>query len=71
LVAGRHSYFEWTCTPDALQGALQDHDYEQYHKPLGQPLGPAERNGYVYTRRYDHLDVRVNIQSKEAVLRWH
>ncbi len=71
LVAGKHSYFEWTCTPDALQGALQDHEYDQYHKPLGQPRGPAERSGYVYTRRYEHLDVRVNIQSKKAVLRWH
>lgn len=71
LVAGKHSYFEWTCTPDALQGALQDHEYEEYHKPLGQPLGPADRSGYVYRRRYEHLDVRVDIQRKEAVLSWH
>jgi hypothetical protein len=70
LVAGEHSYFEWTSTPDALLGALQDHEYEEYHRPLGRPLGPAENDGHVYTRRYEHLDVRVDIQEKEAVLSW-
>ncbi|MBC8875367.1 MAG: hypothetical protein H8E44_38575 [Planctomycetes bacterium] len=70
LVAGQHSYFEWGYTPDALQGALRDHEYEEYHKPLGRPSGPAEKDGYVYTRRYEHLDVRVDIQEKEAVLSW-
>jgi hypothetical protein len=71
LVAGEHSYFEWTYTPDALQGALGDHDYEEYHKVLGQPLSGAEKNGHVYTRRYKHVDVRVDIKDKEAVLSWH
>ena len=70
LVAGEHSYFEWTCTPDALQGSLRDHEYEEHHKPLGRPSGPAEKDGYVYTRRYKHLDVRVDIQEKEAVFSW-
>ncbi len=70
LVAGEHSYFEWTCTPDALQGSLRDHEYEEYHKPLGRPSGPAEKDGYVYTRRYKHLDVRVDIQEKKAVFSW-
>ena len=71
LVAGEYSYFEWTYTPDALQGALRDHEYEEYHKRLGRPLGPAEQNGHVYTRRYEHLDVWVDIRKKEAVLSWH
>jgi hypothetical protein len=70
LVAGRHSYFEWTNTPDALLGALQDHEYEEYHRPLGRPLGPAENDGHVYTRQYEHLDIRVDIREKEAVLNW-
>ena len=70
LVAGRHSYFEWTSTPDALLGALRDHESEEYHRPLGRPLGPAENDGHVYTRQYEHLDVRVDIRKKEAVLSW-
>ena len=70
LIAGEHSYFEWTYTPDALLGALRDHEYDEYHKPLGRPLGPAEKDGYVYTRRYEYLDVRVDIQETEAVLGW-
>lgn len=70
LVAEKYSYFEWTSTPDALQGALQDHEYEEYDKPLGQPLGSAEKDGHVYTRRYEHLNVQVDIREKEAVLIW-
>lgn len=71
IVAGEHSYFEWTSTPDALLGALEDHDYPEYHKPLGRPLDGAQRNGYVYTRRYEHVDVRVDVKAKETVFDWH
>jgi hypothetical protein len=71
LVAGEHSYFEWTHTPDALLGALSDHNYDEYRKPLGKPLSEAEKNGYFYTRRFEHLDVRVDIKEKKAVLNWH
>jgi len=70
IVAGQRSYFEWTDGPDALQGALEHHDYPEYHKPLGRPLGPPARDGFVYTRRFEHLDVRVDIRNKTARLQW-
>jgi hypothetical protein len=71
IVAGEHSYFDGTCTPDALQGALTDHDYPEYHHSLGKPLGKAARDGYIYTRQYEHLDVRVDIKNKQSKLTWH
>lgn len=71
IVAGEHSFFEWGDSPDALEGALENHDYPEYHKPLGKPLGKAQRDGYVYTRQYQHVDVQVDIKNKAADLRWH
>ena len=44
--------------------------FPQYDKPLGAPLGPATRAGWVYTRRFEHLDVRVDLERKQATLEW-
>lgn len=45
--------------------------FPQYDKPLGPPLGPATRNGLVYTRRFKHVDVSVDLEKKQARLDWH
>jgi len=37
-------------------------------KPLGEPLGPPVRDGYVYTHSYEHVDVWVDVSTKETVL---
>jgi hypothetical protein len=34
-------------------------------------LGKAARDGYIYTRQYEHLDIRVDIKNKLAQLTWH
>ena len=44
--------------------------FPQYDKPLGAPLGPATRNGLVYTRRFKHVDVSVDLEKKQARLDW-
>jgi hypothetical protein len=44
--------------------------FPQYDKPLGPPLGPATRNGLVYTRRFKHVDVSVDLEKKQARLDW-
>jgi hypothetical protein len=44
--------------------------FPPYDKPLGAPLGPATRAGKVYTRRFEHLDVRVDLERKQATLEW-
>jgi len=44
--------------------------FPQYDKPLGAPLGPATREGFVYTRRFEHLDVMVDLERKQATLEW-
>lgn len=70
IVAGEYSYFDWTVTPDALLGVLEHADYEEYQRPLGRPLAEARRDGYIYTRQYEHIDVWLDIKNKKAKLVW-
>ena len=44
--------------------------FPQYDRPLGRPLGPAEQDGFVYTRRFEHLDVTVDVERRRATLTW-
>ena len=44
--------------------------YPQYTKRLGVPKSYAKKNGYVYTRSFEYLDVWVDIQKQEAKLTW-
>lgn len=44
--------------------------FPQYDRPLGQPLGPAKQKGFVYTRRFKHLDVTVDVERRRATLTW-
>lgn len=44
--------------------------FPQYDKPLGPPLGPAKREGFTYTRRFEHVDVWVDLEKKHARLDW-
>lgn len=44
--------------------------FSQYDKPLGAPLGPASQEGFVYKRRFEHLDLLVDLERKQATLEW-
>lgn len=43
---------------------------EEFRHPLGAPLGPPVRNGYVYTRSFEHVDVWLNVETEECRLVW-
>jgi hypothetical protein len=42
--------------------------FPQYEKPLGKPLSFAKREGYIYTRAFEHVDVWLDIKNKTAKL---
>lgn len=44
--------------------------FPQYQKKLGAPKGYAVKEGYVYTRSFEHLDVWLDIKNKKAKLNW-
>jgi hypothetical protein len=72
IVAGTNAYFSYQGSVDATKDAwLWDTSYvPEFSRPLGRPLGDPVRDGYVYTRSYEHVDVRVDIGTGEALLAW-
>ncbi len=44
--------------------------YDEFDRPLGEPLGDAVQDGWEYTREFEHVKVWVNINTKEAKIEW-
>lgn len=42
----------------------------QYDRPLGPPRGPAKREGFVFTREFEHCSVRLDLESRAGELIW-
>jgi hypothetical protein len=73
IVAEPYSYFRYQ--PDASvnrpEYIYDPTDYvDELTRPLGAPLGPPVKDGYVYTRSFEHVDVWLNVETNEAVLTW-
>ncbi|ANW96381.1 hypothetical protein AXE80_08865 [Wenyingzhuangia fucanilytica] len=54
----------------ATNSAVWLHQFDQYKKALGAPLGKAIKNGYIYTRKFENLDVWLNLETQTATLTW-
>jgi hypothetical protein len=72
IVAEPYSYFAFQDTVNALE---DDYHWEtswmpEFNRPLGTPLGGPIKDGYVYTRQFEHVDVWVNVATEEAILAW-
>jgi hypothetical protein len=74
MIAEEGAYFHWGTGPNALTGANMDvwrNDiYQELSRPLGKPLAPAIRKDYIFTRSFEHLDVWLNVKTREARLNW-
>ncbi len=44
--------------------------FPEYDKPLGAPKGPAVKDGYRYTRSFEHATVFLDIQARTAEILW-
>jgi hypothetical protein len=70
LVAAQpHAYFCYSWGYREIHGSLDW--YEEFDKPLGPPLADATRTGWIYTREFEHCNVSVDLESKEAKIEWH
>ena len=47
------------------------HRFPQFDKPLGAPKGPAVKDGYKYTREFDHASVWLDIEAKKGKVTWY
>ena len=44
--------------------------FPEYDRPLGPPKGPAKRDGYVFTREFEHVSVRVDVETQTGEVVW-
>jgi hypothetical protein len=72
IVAETNAYFSYQADVNAILASwIWDPSYiAAFRRPLGKPSGDPVRNGYVYTRSYEHVEVRVDISTGEALLAW-
>lgn len=69
LVAAQpNSYFCYSWGYREQHGSLSE--YPELQMPLGPPKADAVRDGWIYTRSFEHLDVRVDVSTKTAKLNW-
>lgn len=68
VAAGRYSYFCYSWGYEYSEGGMID--YPEYSKPLGKPLNQAQKNGYVYTRNFEHASVWVDVENRKGRIDW-
>ena len=57
---------------DNRAGYIWDTSYmEIFDKPLGKPLWAPNKDGYLYSRSFEYLDVSVNVLTGETSLIWY
>ncbi len=72
MVAGPYSYFAYQ---DHVAAHTSDYHWEttwmsEFTRPLGEPLGQAIKDGYVYSRSFEHLEVKVDVETQEILFAW-
>jgi hypothetical protein len=72
ITADQYSYFAYQSSVNALD---PEHRWDTnwmdvFNKPLGAPSGEPEIDGFIYTRSFEHVDVWVNVETKETVIAW-
>lgn len=73
MIAEENAYFSYTTGVNALSTSadLWNTSFiEEFHYFLGEPLGDPIKNGYIYQRSFENLDVSVNLETKETVFNW-
>lgn len=74
VIAEPYSYFLPFGSTYGVDGAHNNrtwmHTFPIFEKKLGPPKGPATRDGYIYTREFEHCSVWLDIEHETARLDW-
>ncbi|MCM2370237.1 putative glycoside hydrolase [Aporhodopirellula aestuarii] len=55
---------------EVCQSGLWLKSLPEYKKPLGAPKGPANQQGYLYTREFEHASVWLDLDNSVGKIRW-
>lgn len=66
--AGKYAYFCYSWAYRETDGGLID--FDEYKRPLGEPKADAVREGWIFTRSFEHADIWVDVENKKAEINW-
>jgi len=69
ITAQENYYFGYSWGYGIDDGWLEE--FDELKRPLGPPEGPAIKNGWIYTRQFEHASVWVDIENEKAKIDWH
>ena len=67
--AQENSYFIYNWGYRMENGCLEW--YPEFDKPLGEPLGDMVKEGWKLSREFKHASVWVNLDTRDAEIKWH
>jgi hypothetical protein len=71
IVANDNTYYRWVAEGQHNwnDGSLMNW-HEDFGKEMGEPLETAVKNGYVYTRVFEHCTVTLDVENKTSSIEW-
>jgi len=73
ITAEPYSYFQYQTSTDADMPEFcwnSKAHFDEFRNPLGKPLGPPVKDGYIFTRSFEHVDVWLDVENKKSRLTW-
>jgi hypothetical protein len=70
IVANDHTYYRWVGEGHNWSDQSLMTWHEDFGKEMGEPLGSAEKNGYVYMRVFEHCTVTLDVENKTSSIEW-
>ena len=73
MIAEENAYFSYATGVNAISSSsvLWNTSFiEEFDNFLGEPLGDPVKEGYLYRRSFENLDVWVNVETKETGFTW-
>ena len=67
--AQKNAYFIYNWGYRMENGCLEW--YPEFDKPLGEPSGDMVKEGWKLSREFKHASVWVNLETREAEIKWH
>ena len=73
ITAEPYSYFQYQTSTDPEMPEFcwnSKAHFDEFRNPLGKPLGPPVKDGYIFTRSFEHVDVWLDVENKKSRLTW-
>jgi len=73
MAAEENAFFSYQMSVNARPSSNEAWDsshIDELNRPLGAPLGGPIKNGYIYTRSFEYVDVWLNLETEETTFTW-